>query len=57
MADINTVKGWVPINWNIASSPYNWFIVVLMVLIATIAIKLVHDAFTEAREKTPTNSS
>lgn len=57
MSTIETAESWIPINWKIAKNPYNWFIVVLMVLIAAIGIKVAMDGFVEAREKPPTNSS
>lgn len=34
------VKRWTPINWALVSQPWNWAIVLLMVLIGAIAVDL-----------------
>jgi len=33
-----TVKKWTPINWALISNPWNWAIVLLMLVIATMAL-------------------
>lgn len=35
------MPSWIPINWSLVGNPFNWVVVLLMMVIATIAISLV----------------
>lgn len=34
------IQDYIPINWGLAANPYNWIIVVLMVMVGGLALSL-----------------
>jgi len=42
------LKSFIPINWELVANPVNWAIILLMVLLAGVALKLVADQMQSA---------